>query len=477
MGPIAHPASGRHAVRRARMASPPRLGGGRIPATVLAVTVAALILLAAPAARASSPDIVVSEIYLGGGAADSRYDASFVELFNRGGAPVDLNGWTLQSRTTSGGWFSTSLYGSIQSGGYYLIRVGAPGQGAISLGQPDAQAGLVAGGAATGALAVVTGQTLLTCGAAPDDCASVTTIRDLVGWGASTAAERAPGTSASATTSLTRVPAGATGFPSRNGACHDDDDNAAEFRALPPTPQGSFVPAAPCPVPDSAPTVAETTPASGATDVPPDQPITIRFSEPVDRPRATIYCTGVETVLALRSDDGVSFTASHRRFRYGDRCALVVAAGSARDHDQDDPPDGLAADVVVQFATAAPTEFATLRTTSATLLPGGWLNLNVSCSPQAVTACTGRVVLTSQAAPATRTSPARQVRIGTGRFVIAYRAKARVGVRLNALGKAALAAQGRLVATATVTSEDAAGRTLESASRLVIHPRRTQPAR
>ena len=60
---------------------------------------AALALLAVPIASGASPDLVVSQVYAGGGNSGATYANDFVELFNRGSASVDLSGWSLQYAT------------------------------------------------------------------------------------------------------------------------------------------------------------------------------------------------------------------------------------------------------------------------------------------------------------------------------------------------------------------------------------------
>src|SRR5687768_121816 len=43
-----------------------------------------------------SPDIVISQIYTRGGEAGATYQSDYVELFNRSGGNVDINGWAMQ---------------------------------------------------------------------------------------------------------------------------------------------------------------------------------------------------------------------------------------------------------------------------------------------------------------------------------------------------------------------------------------------
>ena len=61
------------------------------------------ILLALPAAAgATSPGIVISQVYGGGGNAGATYKNDFVELFNRGAAPVNVTGWSVQYAASAG---------------------------------------------------------------------------------------------------------------------------------------------------------------------------------------------------------------------------------------------------------------------------------------------------------------------------------------------------------------------------------------
>lgn len=56
-----------------------------------------MLLAALPArqAQAVSPDIVISQVYGGGGNSGATYTNDFIELFNRGISPVSLAGWSV----------------------------------------------------------------------------------------------------------------------------------------------------------------------------------------------------------------------------------------------------------------------------------------------------------------------------------------------------------------------------------------------
>ena len=53
-------------------------------------------------AHAVSSSIVISQVYGGGGNSGATLKNDFIELFNRGGAPVSLNGWPVQYASTAG---------------------------------------------------------------------------------------------------------------------------------------------------------------------------------------------------------------------------------------------------------------------------------------------------------------------------------------------------------------------------------------
>ena len=73
-----------------------------------------------PATRPPS-DVVISQIYGGGGNSGATYHNDYVELYNRGAGPVDLTGWSLQYASSTGsGWDSNKqpLGGAIGAGEY-----------------------------------------------------------------------------------------------------------------------------------------------------------------------------------------------------------------------------------------------------------------------------------------------------------------------------------------------------------------------
>ena len=81
-----------------------RVGVRRITTSigVVAAMLTGLLALLPPPAGAVSPDVVISQVYGGGGNSGAPYTNDFVELFNRGSALTDLGGWSVQYVTRPG---------------------------------------------------------------------------------------------------------------------------------------------------------------------------------------------------------------------------------------------------------------------------------------------------------------------------------------------------------------------------------------
>ena len=126
---------------------------------------AALCLLAAPIASGASADLVVSQVYAGGGNSGATYVDDFVELFNRGSGAVDLTGWSLQYATATGtSWQVTALAGSLAPGRHYLVALASGGAAGAPLPAVD-ETGTSNLATAGGKVALVHDTAALTCGA------------------------------------------------------------------------------------------------------------------------------------------------------------------------------------------------------------------------------------------------------------------------------------------------------------------------
>jgi predicted extracellular nuclease len=197
----------------------------RILAAILAAGLTGTMV--AQPAQAVSPDIVISEVYGGGGNASAPWRNDFIELYNRGASTVSLTGWSVQYASSTGSsWQRTNLSGSMLPGRRYLIQEGSGGAVGTLLPAPDAT-GAIAMSATAGKVALLTNTTLLTCSTG---CATLPAVRDFVGFGAANSYEgTGPAPALSNTTSAHRAGAGAT----------DTDQNSVNFTAAAPTPVNS----------------------------------------------------------------------------------------------------------------------------------------------------------------------------------------------------------------------------------------------
>jgi predicted extracellular nuclease len=289
----------------------------------LLAPLAALIalVLAAPAA-AASPDIVISQVYGGGGNSGATLRNDFIELFNPTSEPVTVTNWTVQYGAAGGTTFQqTLLTGTIEPGRYYLVREAAGTGGTQDLPAPDA-GGTIAMSATAGKVRLVT----------DDD-----TVQDLVGYG-SAANEfegAAPAPGLSNTTADLRA----------NDGCQDTDENAVDFGAGVPAPRNSASPRKFCDA-DAAPSVSSTDPANNEAEVPLDANVDITFSEPVNAADGafSLSCTDSGDHAVSVSGDGTTFTLDPAEdFVRNETCTATVHAAAVTDQDENDPPDAMAA--------------------------------------------------------------------------------------------------------------------------------------
>jgi uncharacterized protein (TIGR03437 family) len=181
-------------------------------------------------------NLVISQIYGGGGNSGAPLTNDFIEIFNRGTTTVDLAGWSVQYNSASGtdAWSVTQLCPNglclFAPGRYFLVREGATG--ATNLPAPDA-VGTIAMATTSGKVALVNKTTALT-GACPS---SSTSIADLAGYGGSAATSNfcfegsapAPAPASNNSTADFR----------KSGGCIDTNDNAADFTTAAPAPRNT----------------------------------------------------------------------------------------------------------------------------------------------------------------------------------------------------------------------------------------------
>jgi len=198
----------------------------------------------------SSAQVVINEVYGGGGNAGSTYKNDFIELYNNGTSAVSLAGWSVQYSSAAGSsWSVTPLTGSIPAGGYYLIQEAAGGGGSTDLPVADASGTLN--------MSATAGKVILcnTTTAQTGTVVSGAQIIDKVGFGSGTSDnETAAAPAPSATLSIQRTPAGkdlnnnstdfTTGAPSPSNTSTGFGTNvsvAAGVSAAEPATNGSFL--------------------------------------------------------------------------------------------------------------------------------------------------------------------------------------------------------------------------------------------
>ena len=216
---------------------------------------------------AASSDIVISQVYGGGGNSGATYTHDFIELFNRGTAPVSLAGWSVQYASGTGtgsfGASSTQLTElpsiSLAPGQYLLIQEGAGSGNGIALPTPDVtDATPIAMSGSSGKVALVNSTNSLGCNGGSTACTptQLAQIIDLVGYGSANFAEGSAAPGLSNTTAAIR----------NNAGCAETDSNSDDFTAATPTPRNSASPVNLCASP-IATVINEVLASTTGTDV------------------------------------------------------------------------------------------------------------------------------------------------------------------------------------------------------------------
>jgi hypothetical protein len=239
----------------------------RILSVLIALTFS-LGLFAQPArpVQALSPDIVISQIYGGGGNTGATYTHDFIELFNRGTSSVSLAGWSVQyaSATGTGNFGATSAQItelpniSLAPGQYLLIQEAQGSGGTTALPTPDViDPTPIAMSATGGKVALVMSTASLGCNGSSTPCnaSQLALIKDLVGWDGANFYETSPAPATTNTTALLR----------NSNGCAETDNNALDFTAGAPTPRNTSSPLNPCAAPE--PKINEFSASTVGTDV------------------------------------------------------------------------------------------------------------------------------------------------------------------------------------------------------------------
>ena len=213
----------------------------------------------------SNAQVVISQVYGGGGNTGAQYTNDFVELFNRGTVAVDVSGWSIQYASATGTAWSVNAIPaatSIAPGKYFLIKLAASTIG-VALPTPDLDVTVspINLSGTNGKVALVNSATAfvgttLTAG----------TYIDLVGYGTGSAFEGAAAVAVlSNTTAAIRI----------NGGCTDNNSNNTDFTVGAPTPRNSATATNIC---STSPSVSITSPVSAAIYNPLTTSVTVNVS-------------------------------------------------------------------------------------------------------------------------------------------------------------------------------------------------------
>ncbi len=187
-----------------------------------------LALSAAPAAA----QVVISQAYGGGGNTGATYTNDFVELFNRGQAPVALLGKSVQYGSATGNFSNTTALPDVtlQPGQYFLLQLASGANGVALPVSADGTGTLNLSGTA-GKVALVNGTTALGCGSTALACTepNLSLILDRLGYGTNSFPETAAAPGLSNSTMAVRAGAG----------CTDTDNNSADFTAALSAPRNT----------------------------------------------------------------------------------------------------------------------------------------------------------------------------------------------------------------------------------------------
>lgn len=173
--------------------------------------------------------VVISQVYGGGGNSGATLKNDYIEIFNRGAEPVNLAGWSVQYASSTGtSWQVTQLTDfTLQPGQYYLVQQAQGSGGTVDLPTPDAT-GTSAMAASNGKVALVNNTNALS-----GSCPTGSEVIDLVGYGTANCFEGAAATPAlSNTTAALRL----------NAGCIDTNDNLADFAVETPNPRNTASP-------------------------------------------------------------------------------------------------------------------------------------------------------------------------------------------------------------------------------------------
>jgi uncharacterized protein (TIGR03437 family) len=176
-------------------------------------------------------NLVLSQVYGGGGNTGALFTNDFVEIFNRGATTISFAAtpYSVQYAGATASFGSSKVdltSGTMAPGQYFLVRLSSGGANGSPLPTPDATGGINMASAA-GKVALAYGTSPLT----GSGCSFASSVADFVGYGTTAdcfeGAGRAP------------TPGNITAALRKAGGCTDTNDNAADFLATTPHPRNT----------------------------------------------------------------------------------------------------------------------------------------------------------------------------------------------------------------------------------------------
>ena len=182
----------------------------------------------------SNAQVVISQVYGGGGNSGATLNRDYVELFNRGSVAIDMTGWSIQYNSATGvnAWnFNAIPSGAtIQPGKYYLIAFGTPGATGTALPTADFDSTTLPLNLSgtTGKLVLANIATALPAGGCPTTPSQVV---DAVSFGPTALCFEGTGPAPIISSIL-------ADFRASSG-CTDTNNNSTDFTSATPSPRNS----------------------------------------------------------------------------------------------------------------------------------------------------------------------------------------------------------------------------------------------
>ncbi|HEX8143239.1 MAG TPA: Calx-beta domain-containing protein [Pyrinomonadaceae bacterium] len=198
-------------------------------------------------------NLVISQVYGGGGNNGAPYTHDFVEIFNRGTTTVNfaLTPYSIQYAGATGNFGTSNITiinsGTVAPGRYFLIQEASGGAVGVALPTPDAT-GTIIMAATAGKVALVAGSTPVSGVSCPGDDPTTTALNptgnnivDFVGYGTTAACYEGAGPAP--------APSATNADFRKSGGCIDTNNNAADFTTSTPSPRNTSTPPNVCAAP------------------------------------------------------------------------------------------------------------------------------------------------------------------------------------------------------------------------------------